>query len=71
MEERIESEGKRVIKTQGKCLLMQAQGRTPLAPVSALWVVGYFAYLLNAKMCVCVLKLSTLYVPFFHSQTFF
>ena len=41
MEERIESEGKRVIKTQGKCLLMQAQGRIPLALVSPLWVVSY------------------------------
>ena len=45
-------EGKRLSKTQEECLLMQAQGRAPLAPVSPLWVVGYFAYLLSAKMCV-------------------
>ena len=45
-EKEIESEGKRVSKTQGKCLLVQAQGRTPLALVSPLWVVSYFAYLL-------------------------
>ena len=45
-EREIESEGKRESKTQGKCLLMQAQGRTPLLLVSLPWVVSYFAYLL-------------------------